>query len=87
MAKNEYDSTVAVIKLVANFFASIATAVASFTAIASLVALVTPKELIIIQGNALQVSIPFVLISGVISFLFLVQACFILLLLRGVDND
>ena len=87
MTKNEYNSTVEVIKLVAGVFASIATAIASFTIIASIVAIVTPKELILIQGNAVQVSIPFVLLSGAISFLFLLQACFVLLLLRGIDND
>ncbi len=87
MGKNEYNSTVEIIKLVANFFASVATAIASFVSIAALVALVTPEELITIQGNKLQVSISFVLISGVIAVLFLAQACLILFLLRGVDND
>lgn len=87
MANNEYNSTVEVIKLVANSFASIGTTIASFTVIASIVAIVTPKKLVIIQGNTVQVTLPFILLSGAISFLFLAQACFVLLLLRGVDND
>lgn len=87
MKNSDYNPIVETTKLVANFFSTVATSIASFASLAAIVALVTPEQLITIQGNKLQVSIIFVLLSFIVSILLLAQACLILFLLGGINND
>jgi hypothetical protein len=72
------------IKVVASYFSTLATTVGSFVIVAVMVAIVSSKNVVTIQGNVVNVSLVFFVIGMVTSLSLLAMSCFILSL---IDED
>lgn len=84
---NNYNYIVSIGKTISNFFSSLAIAVASFSTIAALIALVDSDGRVIVQGNEVKVSLAFVTEVILLSFLLLGMSCLVLYILREVSDD
>jgi hypothetical protein len=73
---------VEMVKVVANYFSTLATTVGSFVLIAVMISLVSAKSIVTIQGNVVNVTIIFLSTGVFISFVLLVLSCFVLSLLE-----
>lgn len=69
------------IKVVANYFATLAATVSSFVIIAVMVAIVSSKSVVTIQGNVVNVTLVFFGIGMFTSLSLLAISCFILSLI------
>jgi hypothetical protein len=81
------NSAVDILKTVATFLSSIATATASFASIVLLVTAVGGESVVKLQGNVVNNPLAFVVASLVTSLLLLGSSCFVLSLLGMVSND
>jgi hypothetical protein len=79
--------SVDIVKTVATFLSSIATAIASFASIATLVAAVGGKNIVNMQGNEVITSLRFVFSALVLSLVFLGLSCFVLSLLSRIPAN
>lgn len=87
MKELSYNPSVNIIKTVSTFLSSIATAIASFTSIATLVATVGGRSVVNIQGNEVIISLVFVALSLLVSLATLGLACLVLSLLPMVVTN
>lgn len=79
--------SVAIVKTVSRFLSSVATVIASFASIATLVAAVGGKNVVNIQGNEVITSLFFILFSLLLSLVILGLSCFVLSLLSKVSAN
>jgi membrane-associated PAP2 superfamily phosphatase len=81
MSELSYKPAADIVKAVATFLSIIATAIASFASIATLVAAVGGKSVVNMQGNEVTTSLLFVFASLLLSLSVLGLSCLVLSLL------
>jgi hypothetical protein len=69
------------IKVVANYFSTLATTIGSFVIVAAMVALISSENVVTIQGNVVNVTLVFFGLGMFTSLSLLALSCFILSLL------
>ncbi len=75
------------VKVVANYFLTLATTIGSFIILASMIAIVSSKSIVTIQGNKVNVT-PTLLIFGIlVSLGLLLVSCLILLMLDENEEN
>ncbi|MEL6439594.1 MAG: hypothetical protein AAFQ80_10110 [Cyanobacteria bacterium J06621_8] len=81
-----YDYIIKIGETIANFFSSLALAIASFLIIASIITLIDVDGVIMVQGNQVKLDVIAVSVAGSLSIVFLGLSCLILYFLREVNN-
>jgi hypothetical protein len=87
MNEPSYNPSSDIVKAVATFLSSIATSIASFTLIAVVVALVGGKSIVNIQGNDINISLLFAVVSLFVSVLIMGLSCIVLSFLSKVPPN
>jgi hypothetical protein len=87
MDEDSYNASADIVKAVATFLSSIATAIASFASIATLVAAVGGRSVVNIQGNEVIISLLFIFSSLLLSLSILGLSCFVLSLLSKIPAN
>ena len=82
----KYNYVIKIGETIANFFSSLALAIASFLVIASLITLIDVDGVIIVQGNEVKLSFFAISIAAFSVIIFLGSACLILYFLREVSD-
>ncbi len=82
-----YNYVIKIGETLSSFFSSLATAIASFTTVACLIALIDSDGAIVIQGNEVRISLGFLILVISLSVLFLVLSCLVLYFLKEVIHD
>ncbi|MEM8721171.1 MAG: hypothetical protein AAGE84_18040 [Cyanobacteria bacterium P01_G01_bin.39] len=82
----KYNYVIRIGETIANFFSSLALAVASFLVIASIITLIDADGIVIVQGNEIKLSLAAVSVAGLLAIIFLGLACLILYFLREVND-
>ena len=86
MTEQYSNPSVAILKTVATYLSSVATAIASFVCIATLVAAVGGESIVNVRGNEVFVSLFFISLALLVSIAILGLSCFVLSLLPMVTS-
>jgi hypothetical protein len=87
MPELSYNHSANIVKTVATFLSSVATAIASFTIIVTLMAVFGGKCIVNIQNNEVSTLLFFVISSLLVSLVILFLSCFVLSLLSKVSTN
>jgi hypothetical protein len=85
--ESSYNYVIKIEETISSFFSSLAIAIASFSTIASLIALIDSDGIVVVQGNEVKISLAFIISVIALSFVLLLFSCIILYLLGEVNND
>ena len=87
MTEHSINPSVAILKAVATYFSSVATAIASFVCITIIVAAAGGKNVVNLRGNEVFVSFSFIVLAFLVSIAILGLSCFVLSLLPMVTSN
>ncbi len=82
----KYNYVIKIGETIANFFSSLALAIASFLIIASFITLIDVDGVVIVQGNEVKLSLFAIFMAALSAIVFLGLACLILYFLREVSD-
>ena len=83
---HKYNYVIKIGETIANFFSSLALAIASFLIIATLITLIDVDGIVIVQGNEIKLSFLGVSVAGFLAIFFLGLACLVLYFLQEVSD-
>lgn len=83
---HKYNYVIKIGETIANFFSSLALAIASFLIIATLITLIDVDGIVIVQGNEVKLSLLGVSVAGFLAVFFLGLACLVLDFLQEVSD-